>query len=280
MVFYRHFLLILAISAFFVAGGQAETLVMGVYTSDKPTVMFKKFNPILGHLQDSAAGQGLPLDFKLRIFPSYRLAVQALARGAVDFARFGPASYIHAKEKNPNIRLLVMEHKKGSKRFKGIFIAPSDSPIRSIHDLKGKTFAFGNPFSTIGRYLSQAEFVRAKIYAKDLKKYSYLGRHDKVILAVANGLYDAGVVKENTFRKYADSRGLKKIGEFPNVTKPWVVRQDFEEKWFRMIQAALLNLKDRILLQALGQDGFLLAEDADYDFVRRKMNLSQAFSQE
>jgi len=120
--------------------------------------------------------------------------------------RFGPASYIMAKDGDENIRLLVMEHKKNKKKFYGVFVVTKNSPINSINELKGKSFAFGNKNSTIGRYLSQAELVKAGIRSADLSKYDFLGRHDKVALAVAVGNYDAGVVKENTFKKYAESK--------------------------------------------------------------------------
>ncbi len=261
----------------FVGPGFAETITFGIYTSDKPTTMYQKFKPIIDYLQDRTTQNGGNATVKLKIFPSYAAAVDALVAGNVDFMRFGPASYIRAKDRDENIRLLAMEHKKNKKRFYGVFIVAKNSPINSIKDLKGKSFAFGNQNSTIGRYLSQAELVKAGVRSADLTKYVYLGRHDKVALAVAVGNYDAGVVKENTFKKYAESKGLKKIAQFPNVTKPWVVRAGFDDNLFAVLQQALLELKDKKTLKALKQDGFLVAEDSDYDFVRQGMRLSEAF---
>ncbi|MDM8536478.1 PhnD/SsuA/transferrin family substrate-binding protein, partial [Desulfobacterales bacterium HSG17] len=202
-----------------------------------------------------------------------------LAKGDCDFARFGPASYILAKEKNKDIRLLAMEHKKGRKNFYGIFITGKDSSVKSIGELKGKKFAFGNKNSTIGRYLSQAEMVNAGVKADDLKEYKYLGRHDKVALAVAAGNYDAGVVKENTFKKYADSKGLREIARFPNITKPWVVRAGFDDIIFSALKNALLGLNDKKILKNLKQHGFLEALDDYYDFVRQGMALSKEFGE-
>jgi len=170
-----------------------------------------------------------------------------------------------------------MEHKKNQKLFYGIFIVPKSSSITSLNEVKGKSFAFGDKNSTIGRYLSQAELVKAGVYAKDLKSYVYLDRHDKAALAVAAGNYDAGVVKENTYKKYADSKGLKKIARFPNVTKPWVVRAGFDDQLFSVLQQALLELKDEKILKKLKQDGFLAAEDDDYEFVRQGMQRAKEF---
>jgi len=267
------------VMAFFIFTGPgiAETVTFGIYTSDKPTAMYKKFKPIVDYLQGRIKQSSGNATVEMKIFPSYTAAIDALVEGHVDFVRFGPASYVLANERNQNIRLLAMEHKKNEKRFNGVFIVAKKAPINSIAELKGKSFAFGNKNSTIGRYLSQAELVKAGIRSADLSKHDYLGRHDKVALAVAVGNYDAGVVKENTFKKYADSKGLKQIAQFPNVTKPWVTRAGINDDMFHILQQGLLELKDKTTLKALKQDGFLLAEDSDYDFVRQGMLLSKEF---
>jgi phosphonate transport system substrate-binding protein len=270
-------LAIVMVFVIFVGPSFAETITFGIYTSDKPTVMYQKFKPIIDYLEDRITQNGSNATVKMKIFPSYGAAVDALVEGNVDFVRFGPASYILAKNRNDNIRLLAMEHKKNKKRFYGVFIVLQNSSINSIKDLKGKSFAFGDKNSTIGRYLSQAELVEAGIRSADLSRYGYLGRHDKVALAVAVGNYDAGVVKENTFKKYAESKGLKKIAQFPNVTKPWVMRAGFDDNLFAILRQALLELKEKKTLKALKQDGFLVAEDSDYDFVRQGMRLSEEF---
>jgi phosphonate transport system substrate-binding protein len=255
----------------------AETITFGVYTSDKPTTMYRKFKPILAYLKDRLGLSGISDGIEIKIYPSYSGALDAIVNGEVDFARFGPASYVLAKERNEGVRLLAMEHKKNQKRFYGIFIVPQSSLITSLEQIRGKSFAFGDKNSTIGRYLSQAELVNVGIHAADLGGYAYLGRHDKVALAVAAGNYDAGVVKENTYKKYAASRGLKQIGRFPNVTKPWVVRAGIDDNLFGALQQALLDLKDKKILKNLKQDGFLVAEDEDYEFVRNAMRQSAQF---
>ena len=112
--------LLVALCVFTPPSGFAETLIMGVYTSDKPTTMYKKFKPILNSLEQEFLAYEISMNFKLKIFPSYTEAIDALVKGKCDFARFGPASYILAKEQIPKIRPLVMEHKKGSKKFNSV----------------------------------------------------------------------------------------------------------------------------------------------------------------
>ena len=153
----------------------ASELKFGVYTSDKASAMYKKFKPIINYLEKNLKEKGIDTKVKLKIYPTYESAIDGLANGEYDFGRFGPASYILTKNKNPKIKLLVMEHKKGKKIFNGVFITKSNSKIKSLTDLNNKTFAFGSSKSTIGRYLSQAELLKAGISSKELKNFKYLG---------------------------------------------------------------------------------------------------------
>ena len=82
----------------------ALDLSFGVYTSDKPSTMYKKFKPLLEEVElRMQKSMGRSVDVKLRIFKTYDLAREALVSGEVGFARFGPASYVLARQKNPKI---------------------------------------------------------------------------------------------------------------------------------------------------------------------------------
>ncbi|MGF1740436.1 PhnD/SsuA/transferrin family substrate-binding protein [Vibrio profundum] len=253
-------------------------LTFGVYTSDKPTTMHDKFSPILTYIEHKFAERNKEVSLRLKIYASYSEALIGLVNGKVDIARLGPASYILVKRQEPGIKILAMEHKQQQRRFSGVFITATEAPFDSLAEVKGKTLAFGDKNSTIGRYLAQAELIESGIHACDLKTFRYLNRHDKVALAVANGQYDVGVVKENTFDRYAKSRGLKEIGRFSNVTKPWVVRDGFNPQLEDELRSILLKLDDPEVLKGLKQSGFFTSEDKDYDFVRQGMRLSAAFT--
>ncbi len=134
----------------------ATTLNFGLYATDKPTVIVKKFRPILNYLESALEDKlNEPVTIRTQIAKTYELGIEALANGNVDFARFGPASYIEVKKRNSNIRILAIESKNGRKRFRGIICVHDESMFETIKDLKGKNFAFGSELSTIGRYLSQ-----------------------------------------------------------------------------------------------------------------------------
>lgn len=249
----------------------AITLNFGLYATDKPTVIVKKFRPILNHLESTLEEKlHEPVEIKTQITKSYEKGIEALAAGDVDFARFGPASYIEAKRRNNNISILAVESKNSSKRFKGIICVHKESELRSIQDLEGGSFAFGNELSTIGRYLSQLYLAENGIKASDLGSYAYLGRHDKVGHAVGLKQYDAGALKEGTFTKLVKQGvQIRSLAEFYNVTKPWLASSRLDSRILTALQESLLEIEDAMLLKSMKITGFTEGSDDDYAVIRK-----------
>ena len=265
------------------AGAEVEPpvlqLTFGVYTSDAATEMVMKFAPVLQVL-DAMLSERLnePVRTTLRVASTYEGGVDDLVEGRVDFARMGPASYVMAEELNPGIRILAIESKKGSKIFQGVICVHADGDINAIADLKGERFAFGDSRSTIGRFLAQELLVENGIGAADLAGFDYLGRHDKVGMAVGRRKYAAGALKEGTFKKLvAAGEPIRAIASFPNVTKPWIARAGMEPRLFEAIHQTLLALEDDGALKALKKDGFLPGDDSDYDSIREAIEASRSF---
>lgn len=268
------------LAAFGVLPAQAEiSLEFGVYTSDKPSTMVRMFRPILNVVQNRLAEKlGEPVKIQLQVAKDYDEGIDDLVSGKVDFARMGPASYVTSKQRNPGLQLLAMESAKGKSTFYGIICVPEQSKVQTVAELKGRTFAFGNKRSTIGRYLSQRLLVEKGIYASDLARYEYLGRHDKVGAAVGAGQFDAGALKEGTFKKLR-KKGIpiRELTRFLNVTKPWIAASEMEPNIVSALTEVLLELKDPTALKAIKKQGFLPAEDSEYDFVRKAMKNNDLF---
>ncbi|MBN1126860.1 MAG: PhnD/SsuA/transferrin family substrate-binding protein [Sedimentisphaerales bacterium] len=253
-------------------------LTFGVYQSDKATTMYRMFLPVIEKVQERAEELlEQPVDIYFKIFKTYQEAQDALVNGEVDFVRFGPASYVLSKKKNPDIQLLAIELVKGEMRFNGMIITRADSGIESLWELEGRSFAFGDKDSTIGRYLAQAELIRAGLYLKDLSHFEYLGRHDKVATAVLMKDFDAGSLKESTYKKYNKDGELRILKTFENVSKPWIARKDLEPRVFQALRQSLLELKDPDSLKDLKISGFGPVTDKDYAFVRGGMRAAAYF---
>lgn len=256
----------------------SNELTFGLYQSDKATEMHRKFKPLVDYLSEEVTRLSKsPTEFKLKIFKSYQGANDALVTGEVDFVRFGPASYILAKNKQPNIQLLAMEEKKGKTRFKGLIVVSRTSPIQTLSDLKGRSFAFGNINSTIGRYLAQSELIKVGVTSSSLSKLAFLGRHDKVFKAVELGDYDAGSLKESTFKKMNKKDELRVLHSFENVTKPWIASSKLPPKMFKALSTALIELSDPSILKKYKVSGFVAVNDNDYQYVREGIQKAKLF---
>lgn len=274
---FRQLLLACAVAAPLAA--QAPThLTLGVYSFKRPTDVVRDFvaaTDELAYLLTKECGK--PVMVNLRVFKTYDEALDRFVAGEVDLVRFGPASYVLAHARNPQVQLLVAEQEDNKKRCKGVIAVRKDSPVQTLTDLKGRSFAFGDENSTIGRYLSQAELVAAGIHATDLKEYRYLDRHDKVFKAVEVGDFDAGAMHIATFEDLNEKKQLREIARFDNVGKPWVARAGLDEQMVAALRKALLAMTKEEPLKALKVHGFLPTTDADFQLVRDGMKRSEAF---
>ncbi len=268
--FFLYRVLVLLILGFICPLHAEETLRFGIYTADKPTSVVKKFRARLNEIEARLNQQsGDPVRIKMQVAPNYAKGVDDIIAGWVDFARLGPASYVEVKSRQPDIRILALESNKGKKQFNGVIVIRPDSQITHLTDLAGKRFAFGNRRSTIGRYLAQQLLLKARIRDDDLASYEYPGRHDKVGWAVALGKFDAGALKENTYKELlAQGAALKVLATFPNITKPWVARAGMDEKTY-------LRLRDSLL--SMGKGKFVSGADGDFDVIRAAMEESTRF---
>ncbi|MEM7234964.1 MAG: PhnD/SsuA/transferrin family substrate-binding protein [Planctomycetota bacterium] len=253
-------------------------LTFAVYTSDKATVMYRMFTPIIEALQERMEVQlERPVEIDLKIFKGYEGAIDALVKGEVDFVRFGASPYVIAKGQNDKIELLAMESKKGKKRFKGAIVVAADSSLRTLSDLRGKRFAFGDERSTVGRVLSQGILLEAGVRGSDLEEYAYLGRHDKVVQSVMIGDYDAGAAKMSTVKKVDKSKKLRVLHDFEVVTKPWVARAGLDAVIVDQLRAGLLSLDSPEALKQLKITGFLSSDDKEYDSIRKALEATERF---
>jgi len=254
-------------------------LKFGLYTVEKPSSLIRQFRPILDQVE---VGLGRTLGKKVKIKTviarTYAEGQENLASGQVDFSRMGPASYIAVKQRTPNISVLALESRRGRKVFHGIICVPSDSPVKDLSDLKGKSFAFGNERSTIGRYLPQMLLVKNEVRSKDLAHFAYLGRHDLVGAAVNSKKFDAGALKESTFKALV-KKGYKirEVARMDNTTQPWIAAAQVPPNIVKALRQVLLGVRDTKALKALKSGPLLPGTDADYDHIRAAISQNQRF---
>lgn len=266
------------VAALPLAAQQPTELTLGVYSFKKPTEVVRDFGPAIDELSRAMTKlAGRPITLSLRVTKTYEECLHKFVAGEIDLVRFGPASYVRAKDKNPGVQLVVAEQEDGKNRSQGVIAVRKDSPIKTIADIRGRSFAFGDELSTIGRYLSQAELVKANIFEADLSSSKFLERHDKVFKAVEVGDFDAGAMHIATFEDLNQKGQLRTIVTFENAGKPWVARAGLDATMVETLRKALFEMKDPVALKALKVHGFLATTDTDYEKVRAGMKIAEAF---
>lgn len=258
-----------------------QSLRFAAYASDNPTRIFSRMKPILQRLERQLDAEGWHVNIVPKIFPTYAEAINALAEGKADLARLGAASHIITLEKNPRVIPLAQEVYAYGPR-QGFFVVSEKAPIRSLEELKGQRIAFGNRHSTVGRYLSQAELVKAGIHARNLTGAAYLGRHDRVALAVGRGEFAAGVIRKGVYNQYAEEKageGLRVIHRFPAPNYLWTAQADLEKGLPEILRQSLLEIPREDLPPSLKIVGFKPVDQEGLAPVAEAVRLSRRFDE-
>ena len=203
--------------------------------------------------------------------------IEALRAGHIDVALLGPFSYVLATtQADVEAFAITVTAKTMQPGYHSIIITLKDSPINSLMDIKGRTYAFVDPGSTSGYMVPSAFFERAGIVPeRDFKQVMYSGGHDASIVAVAEGKVEAASVAdrilERAFAKgLADRKKIKVIWQsdlIPN--NPMLYRKALSESLKKKIRDAFFGFKNL----AFGEMGtvarFDPATDKTYDVIRK-----------
>jgi len=214
----------------------------------------------------------------MQIAKSNQTGIEYLASGKVDFALLGAATYVEAKTENPDIQILAIESKNGTKVVNGVIATGLHSSIRTLSNLRGQSFAFGDLQSTSGRFMAQQFLLKNGVGAKDLSRYEYLGRHDIVGVKVGVGDFAAGAMSESTFRKLlSDGEKIRELARFPIVSKPWVTRAGIDPAVYSALKISLLEMSNADALDPLDINGFVKGTNEDYRVIANAMSQNHLF---
>ena len=249
------------------AGVPAEAEIrLGSVAMDIPAEMYRRLAPLTKYLSDS-----LKRPVTLKLSPSMSAAIDEVSNGSVDLAYLTPVAYLKAHAKG-NVQLVAKTLTNNKASFQLMVVVRDDSPIRRIQDLKGKTFAFGDKAAILQR----AVVVGAGMPLENLGEYKFIGHYDNIAKGVANGDFDAGILKDTTARDW-QQRGLRVLHSSPPLPPYNIVAcSKLDARLLKQIRQAFLDLDiknpvHKKVIQALDDeyDGFAPARDADYDVVRR-----------
>ena len=212
-------------------------------------------------------------DIELFVSTDYSSMIEVASKGRLDLAYFGPLSYVLAKTKS-NIEPFAALEKDGKNTYQALVIGNAEAGINSYEKIEGKIMAYGDQASTSSHLIPKSMLKQKQLKAGENYEEVFVGAHDAVAIAVANGKAQAGGLSKPIFTALIERGTIDKnkviiIAEskpFPQY--PWTMRSDLDSELKTQIQQAFLELEDKAILKPFKADAFTSVTDQDYDVVR------------
>lgn len=243
---------------------EASPLRVSMIPTTDPSKMLRDSEPLVARLE-KATGRKVTLT----IPQSYAAVVEALVQGQVDVAHLGGFTFVQANKRAGAVPLVQRDR---DREFHSKFITAQEN-VRSLADLKGKRFAFGDVNSTSG-HLMPAYFMRKEgVDPSVVDQAIYTGAHDATALAVAEKRVDAGALDEAVWDRLTKEGKVDpaKVRVFwttpPFLDYVWVARKDLDPAVAKKIAEAFLSLdpakpEDKTVLDLLSAKGRYVTVDA------------------
>ena len=243
-----------------------KELLFGSVAMDIPAAMYTRLKPLTDYLSET-----LKRPVTLRLSPDMGSAIKEVASGNVQLAYLTPVAYLEAQKKG-KAQLIVKTVTKGKGSFRLMIVVRQDSPIRSVNDLVGKDFAFGDEKALLQR----ATVVGAGLPLDKLHSYKFIGHYDNIVRAVISGDFDAGILKDTMAYKW-QGKGIRILYESPDLPPYNITASgNVSPKTVAELRKAFLSLNAKNpehlkVIKALDKkyDGFAPTSDSEYDVVRK-----------
>lgn len=232
----------------------------------------ERFAPLGDHLSKRL---GVPVDVVSA--SSYQGVITAMANDQLDFAYYGPKSYVEAARRAKAEAMLLELSQDGEPGYRSIFIVPAGSDAQTLSDTRGRGFVFTDPNSTSG-YLIPATIVYdrfgepAETFFSEVR---FSGAHGTSMLQVAAGEVEVAATNDldlnRMIQKGALRRDQVKVVHTSDLIpgSPIASRRDLPASLKRAVAEALLEFNDRPeILERFQCGGYLPVDDSAYDLIR------------
>jgi phosphonate transport system substrate-binding protein len=254
------------------AENSKRTLRLSMIPTNDPGRMLRDSQPLMAYLEKETGAK-----VEMTIPTNYAAVVEAIANDQVDIAYLGGFTYVQAARRagvNPLVQRDLDQN------FHSLFITNPATGIKSLADLKGHSFAFGDVNSTSGHLMPEYFMRQAGVDTEVIAKAIYTGGHDATALAVANKKVDAGAMDETVYQKMVKDGKLDPAKASVFYTTPpfldyvWAARKALDPKLVDSFAKAFLNLNtnnpgQKSILEFLRATKYVRAKDADYDRLRQ-----------
>jgi phosphonate transport system substrate-binding protein len=264
----------------------AGLLTVACRQPSTPSTLVLRWSAIPDRAAESVRAQHLPLrdlvcqaaavECQWADAATYPEVVDKLGDGSVDVAFLGAVGFARAHARHGAVPMVMRDI---DTRFTSVVVVRAGDSARSLRDLQGRSFTFGDRGSTSGhvmaRHFLDAEGINPE---KFFSRVAFSGAHDKTLAAVAAGEADAGVVSAPIGYEALASDGpyqgrLRMLWESPVYTDyVWTARRELPAELRQRLIDAFLDLDNatvgsRVALARAGAGGFLPAYAGDFRLV-------------
>jgi phosphonate transport system substrate-binding protein len=220
-----------------------QVLRVTTIPEEAATEQVRKFTPLANYLEKQ-------LGMKVEFTPvtDYPAAVEALVNKRVDLVWFGGFTHVQAQLRSGG-KIVPIAQREEDTRFQSVFIAKTDSGIKTLADMKGREVSFGSQSSTSGHLMPRSFLLQAGIDPdKDFKRVAYSGAHDATIASVVSGRVAAAALDITVWKKFVSENKVdtKAVDVFyttaPYFNYNWSVHADMPAALRESITKALLSL--------------------------------------
>jgi len=207
--------------------------LLGVYPALPISQLDSLFSPIAAEI-----GQGIHRDIRFQSSSTYAKYSARLDKGEFDIALVHPFDYALHAEKAGYVPVV-----RKNEELTTVFVAPVDSPLQTMEELKGKIIAMPPEGSAVS-LLAIAELTRLGLSPHSAIQVKYFGAHNSSLRSVVVKDTDAAATCRTILRIYENSLGsrLRIIGETAAVPHSlFVVHQRVPATERELIMNILLN---------------------------------------
>jgi len=250
-----------------------SVLKVSAIPDESPTELQRKFRPLGAYLEKET---GTKMEFIA--VTDYAAVVEALAARKLDLAWLGGFTYVQAKRRSGG-SVIPLVQRAEDERFTSRFIVPLASPVQTLADLKGRTFAFGSASSTSGHLMPRYFLLQAGIDPdRDFRRVAFSGAHDATVAFVAAGKAEGGVLNASVWDKLVEAKDANAARVRVLASTPpfhdynWTVRGGLDPDLVRHLSAAFLKLdpdvpEHREIMQLQRASRFVPTRPENYDGI-------------
>lgn len=261
------------------AGEKPEVLRFGLIPTESGAQITDRWQPLFDHIE-----RRLGVKIKPYTASDYAGIIEAMRFKKIEAAYLGPKSYTEANKRANGWAIAREQKMDGSSGYYGVIITKKGSGLKTIANIKGKTYAFNDPNSTSGYLVPMTYFLRdAKIVPEEyFSRVIFSGSHEASIMTVKMGKVDAASTNDLDLDRMIESGKISK-NDFNIVWKsgvipgsPLVARGDLPYGFVMKLKEAILSFNDPAGLKKLQLKGFVETKDSDYDSIREMKKVKEA----